>query len=100
MTNLRSMLESHAAKSTKLTVQIFSADRTEPGEDEPTPVEDYVLIEGDDDSLRFLGELLMAFAAGDLGCSFDLHPKGAGSAHFSEASTLGLYFHKKPCVEQ
>jgi len=100
MANLRSMLESHAAKSTKLTVQIFSADRSEPGEGEPTPVEDYVLIEGDSDSLRFLGELLTAFAAGHLGCSFDLHPKGAGSAHFSEAATLGLCFRIKPCVEQ
>ena len=100
MANLRSMLETHAAKSTKLTVQIFSADRSEPGEDERTPVEDYVLIEGDNDSFRFLGELLIAFATGDLGCSFDLHPRGAGSAHFSEASTLGLYFRKKPCVEQ
>ncbi len=100
MTNLRSLLEDHAAKGTKLTVQMFSADRSEPGEEEPTPVQDYVLIEGDNDSIRFLGELLVAYATGDLGCSFELHPQGAGSAHFSDSSTLGIYIHKKPCEEK
>jgi hypothetical protein len=97
MKTIRSILKSHADRKSKLTVQTFSADRSEPGEQEQAPLENYVLIEGDNESLRFLGELLIAFAEGDWGCSYDLHPKRAGSAHFSEASTVGLYFHKKPC---
>ena len=100
MTSLQSILENHAAKRTKLTVKMFSADRGEPGEEEPTPVQEYVLIEGDNESIRFLGELLVAYASGDLGCSFDLHPHGAGSAHFAESSTVGLYIHKKLCEEE
>ena len=45
MSDLRALLESHAAKDTKLTVQMFSADRREPGEEGPTPIQDYVLID-------------------------------------------------------
>jgi hypothetical protein len=91
------LLEAHADKCKKLTVRTISVDRNEPNEVEPAPIQDYVLLEGDSASLRFLGELLIAFADGDFGCSFGLHPQGAGSAHFSDTSNIGMEVHKLPC---
>ena len=97
MNRLRQLLEAHADSGSRLTVRRISLDRNEPGEADPAPIEDSVLLEGSSDSLRFLGELLIAFAEGDFGCSFHLHPRGAGSAHFSGVSDVGLSFHKNPC---
>lgn len=92
-----SILESHAVTGKKLTVRKIAVNRNEPGEVDPIPIQDYVLVEGDPASLRFLGELFIAFADNDLGCSFDLHPLGAGNTHFSAASELGIEIHKTPC---
>jgi hypothetical protein len=97
MKMLGTILESHAATGKKLTVRKISVDRNEPAEVAPIPIQDYVVVEGDRDSLRFLGELFIAFADNDLGCSFDLHPQGAGNAHFSDTSDMGIKLHKMPC---
>jgi hypothetical protein len=97
MNKMGILLEAHAHKGNKLTIRKVSIDRNEPNEPDPTSAQDYVSVEGDRDSLRFLGELLIAFAEGDFGCGFDLHPHGAGSAHFSDASDIGIELHKTPC---
>lgn len=97
MNKMRELLESHVANGNKVTLRRISIDRNEPDEADPAPIEDYVFVEGSSDSLRFLGELLIAFAEGDFGCSFHLHPHGAGMAHFSNTSDLGIDLHKKPC---
>ena len=97
MSTMRAILDSHADKGKKLTMRKIFVDRNEPDETEPIPIQDYVLVEGDSDSLRFLGQLLIAFAEGDLGCSFNIHPQGAGNAHFSDASDIGIELHKLPC---
>jgi hypothetical protein len=97
MNKMGILLEVHADKGKRLTVRKVSIDRNEPNEPDPAPPQDYVSVEGDSDSLRFLGELLIAFAEGDFGCNFDLHPQGAGSAHFTTASNIGIELHKTPC---
>lgn len=97
MNKIRELLEAHADSGRSLTVRRTSIDRNEPDEADPAPIEDYVLLEGSSDSLRFLGELLIAFAEGDFGCSFHIHPQGAGMAHFSADSDIGINLHKKPC---
>lgn len=58
-----------------------------------------VLIEGDTSSLRFLADLLMAVAADDGDCGFQMSPVGAGHAHFSSAADIGIYIHRLPCTE-
>lgn len=97
MKMLKEILQLHADAADKLTVQVFSADRSDSSDREQTPIQDYVLIEGSRESLRFLGELITAFVSEDCGCNFDIHPQGAGSAHFTTKSSIGLYLHVKPC---
>jgi len=97
MNKMSILLGTHAGGGKRLTVRKVSIDRNEPNESDPAPPQDYVSVEGDSDSLKFLGELLIAFAEGDFGCAFDLHPQGAGSAHFTGASDIGIELHKTPC---
>jgi hypothetical protein len=97
MNKMSILLDAHADNGKSLTVRKTSEDRNELNDSEPAPVEDYVLVEGDSDSIKFLGELLLAFAEADEGCSFHLHPQGAGSAHFGSASEIGIELHKIPC---
>ena len=97
MNEIGILLEAHADKGKRLTVRKVSIDRNEPNEADPAPPQDYVSVEGDSGSLKFLGELLIAFAEGDFGCALDLHPQGAGSAHFTSASDIGIELHKTPC---
>jgi len=59
--------------------------------------DDTVLIEGDRPSLTFLGELLIAVANDNEGCSYRFGPRAAGSAHFDPDSEFGLYLHATPC---
>lgn len=57
-----------------------------------------ILIEGNSNSLKFLGYLLLAHAeASDCGDQFS--PDGARSRLFSKESTLGVYLHRLPCNE-
>ena len=58
---------------------------------------DNVLIEGTDDSLKFLAHLLIALAHEE-DCGFQLSPKGAGMAWFAKDATLGVYLHRIPCT--
>jgi hypothetical protein len=59
---------------------------------------DTILIEGDRTALKFLGELLLAYAlSNEHGIQFPR--KGAGRARFTKYSTLGFYLHKVPCTE-
>ena len=94
MSNIRKLLEAHAASDAKLTVHMVSTEVDETGSEETTSKRNYALIEGDSASLQFLGEILLACAEGHRRrSSFGLHPQGDGRAHFSETSSLGLYFH-------
>ena len=80
-----------------ITVKEILADRREANETEQdTPSQPYVLIEGDANALRFLAELILAQIDSDYGCELDIHPKGAGSRHFTAESTLGIYVHRLP----
>jgi hypothetical protein len=96
MSVLREILERHADSGQKLSLEIFVPDRRE-SVDEEIIEQAYTLIKGSSESLRFLGELLIQFADGDYGCTLDIHPKGAGSAHFSADTELGIYLIKDPC---
>lgn len=75
-------------KGTKVTVKM-----TDDGED-------MVLIEGKREALEFLGNLLLAQAQYDKDCSFFIGPRTAGRALFNRNSTLGLYIHRLPCIEE
>jgi hypothetical protein len=94
MSIMSKLLEDHVGK---LTIRKVSVDRNEPDEVDPAPIEEYFQIEGSGESLRFLGELLIAFAEGDFGCSFSIHPRGAGQSHFAHDSEFGIDLHKTPC---
>jgi hypothetical protein len=56
----------------------------------------YVLIEGDANAFKFLGELFTAMSIVDpeQDCSRTVHPEEAGSAHFVEGSNLGFMLHR------
>jgi len=87
--NLKEVIEKYAKNPSKLTVRTF----VERGE----ITETFVLLEGEVDALRFLGEAILAFANSDPGCDWDIHPKGAGNIYFGRDSTAGIYLHKLPC---
>jgi hypothetical protein len=86
------LLDQHADSTSKLTIRLVPAD-------EPSEQKGYVLLEGDDVALRFLGELLLAHAGKEGDCGLQLHPNGEGSLHFSSSSDLGVYLHRLPCTD-
>jgi hypothetical protein len=60
-------------------------------------MDNLVLLEGDREALKFLGNLLLAQADDERSCSKSIEPDGAGSELFSETSNLGIYIHRLPC---
>jgi len=98
MSSVNEILRAHGSSPSKITVRTFLADRGETNaEEDDVPLQNYVLIEGDATALRFLAELILAQVGSDYGCTLDIHPNGAGSNHFSDASTLGIFVHRLPC---
>ena len=98
MSSVRELLQAHALSPSKVTVRPFLAERDEIEEEtNPIPPQNYILIEGDRVALKFLANLILAQVDSDYGCTLDLHPGGAGSNHFSEASTIGILIHRLPC---
>jgi hypothetical protein len=95
---IREILQHHAESGQKLSLENFVPDRRD-FPDEELVVNAYALIKGSSQSLRFLGELLIKFAEGNDGCAFDIHPQGAGSAHFRSETKLGIYLVIEPCEE-
>jgi hypothetical protein len=90
MNAIDDIVTSHADSKSKLTLRTFTDKDDEFSQR-------YVLVEGSADDLRFLAEVILAHANSDTGCSWGLHPNGAGCAHFSSASTVGIFLHKLPC---
>lgn len=101
MRSLQHLLEAHgdSKKSSKLSMEATSIDRNDGDEHVADLVHDYVFIQGDAESLTFLGNMLLAFVQDDSSCTLHLHPEGAGNAHFSKDSKLGILIRKRPCVE-
>jgi hypothetical protein len=60
---------------------------------------DMILLEGEPQSLEFLGKLIIAYARNrdSQGCASHISPNGPGSAYFSKESTKGLFMHVLPC---
>jgi hypothetical protein len=90
---LSQILEEHGNSKSRLAVKTFTTS-----EDENSPSETYVLLQGERESLQFLAEMIMAHLNTDT-CNFSIHPSGAGSTHFSHDSTVGIYLHRLPCSE-
>jgi hypothetical protein len=90
MDSTNDVCEKHSASSSKLTIRTFAEDSRESSEQ-------YVLLEGDAEALRFMAELILAHVNSDEGCNRFIHPKGPGSVHFNMESTVGIYLHKLPC---
>lgn len=63
-------------------------------EDEDGDPPTTVLIEGSASALRMLAELLIAVADETQNEGFAISPFGAGRAHFSKSSQLGVYIHR------
>lgn len=80
--------EKHSAQSVGLTLKLLRED-----DEELVPS---ILIEGTNEALKMLGELLLSVANERPGSSFALSPAGAGRFHFSQGSELGLYIHHHP----
>lgn len=54
--------------------------------------EDFVLVQGSRDALRFLGELIFAVADSDsLPADFSIGPRSAGQFHFADSATEAIY---------
>lgn len=64
-----------------------------PGEGKPM-----VLIEGDEQSLLFLADLLIAQASDELDCGFQITAPAPNFLHPS--SQFGLYIHALPCAQE
>jgi hypothetical protein len=62
--------------------------------------DDLVLLEGDQEALAFLGNLLLAQANDERSCHKSLQPDGAGSTFFTDISNLGIYIHRLPCEHE
>ena len=60
-------------------------------------MDDFVLIEGNQEALEFLGNLLLAQANDGRSCKNSIAPHGAGNALFTDESDMGFYVHRLPC---
>lgn len=61
------------------------------------PQEDFVLIQGSREALRFLANVIVGVANSDsLPADFSMGPASAGQFHFAESATEGLYI---SCIE-
>jgi hypothetical protein len=56
--------------------------------------ESFMLIEGNEQALRMLGEMLIAASQQSEGFDFSLHPEAAGQIFFASKSTHGIYIHR------
>lgn len=81
--SISELLESHSESESKLKVRLLPANEFERA--------GFVLLEGNAESLRFLGKLLIAVAEHADNYDLSLHPSGAGRIHFENDSDLGLY---------
>lgn len=62
--------------------------------DEDTSDPSTVLVEGNANALKMLGELFIAVAEEKENESFSISPFGPGNIHFSEDAKLGIYIHR------
>jgi len=85
---LKELLEQHGTGDAKLTLRLLVPE-------EPYEGRGSILIEGAPQSLRFLADLLYLHAEKGTGASIQIHPNGAGNAHFSNTSNLGIYINVK-----
>ena len=68
--------------------------RVVPSQDE---LEDFVLVEGSREALRFLAEIILALAESDtLPAHFSMSPSSAGRFHLADTATEALYIN---CVD-
>jgi hypothetical protein len=63
-------------------------------------MDDLVLLEGDRDTLEFLGNLFLAQAYDERSCKKSIGPNSAGNAFFAGESNLGIYIHRLPCEHE
>ena len=94
MSDISELLETHALGSSRITARTFV--ETNEAENDVLP-QQFLLLEGSRESLKFLADLILAQIDSDSGCNIYLHPTGPGSSHFSPSSTAGIYIHRLPC---
>jgi len=95
MSSVNEIFRIHALSGSKITARTFIESHEDNGDQ--IPPQEYLLIEGSRESLKFLADLILAQLDSDYGCNIDFHPTSAGSAHFSPHSTAGIYIHLLPC---
>jgi len=88
MSTVREILERHAERGQKLSLENVVPDRKD-SPDEELIENSYTLIKGSPQSLRFLGELLIEFADGDYGCAFDNPSAGSWSCSLQCGDNAG-----------
>lgn len=59
---------------------------------------DMIFVEGDSDTLEFIGKLFIEMAKEENDCGLQLSPSGAGKAYFNKQSRMGIYIHRLPCA--
>jgi hypothetical protein len=55
---------------------------------------EFILIEGNHESLKFLSDLFAAQSLTEKDTGFQILPNGAGSKLFEKDSDMGIYIHK------
>ena len=81
--------QKYASKKSQLTIRIIKEDEAGPGE----PRFDLVLIEGNKQGLRLLGELLVAVSKDKDDDGYQMHRSLDGRGIFSKKSEFGLYLY-------
>ncbi len=59
----------------------------------------YVVVEAPAEGLRFLAEVLLAWAQEEEHCDHFIHPGNPGSIWFDKRSPMGLFIHRLPCKD-
>jgi len=59
-----------------------------------------ILLEGNQASLEWLADSILAHARDMRDCGFFFGPGGPGNLFFNKKSEFGLYIHRLPCLEE
>ncbi len=59
-----------------------------------------ILLEGNQASLEWFADSILAHARDMRDCGFFFGPDGPGNLFFNKKSEFGLYIHRLPCLEE
>jgi hypothetical protein len=84
--NANEVLSRYLQCSVELSTSLLEND-----DEDPYPM---ILIEGKQNALRMLAELLLAVSDDRVCNSISISPNGAGSFHFKDTAKIGIYINR------